>query len=48
MASPVVRHASARQVWADCLAAADVDRLGDENECQSRVGSPNHGNQNVN
>jgi hypothetical protein len=45
MASPAVidRHASTRQVPADCLAAADVDQSGDEGENQSKIGFPNHG-----
>jgi hypothetical protein len=52
MDSPAVidRHASAHQVPADCLAAADVDQSGDAEEDQSKFGFPNHGqaNENVN
>jgi len=50
MASPAVidRHASARQVPADCLAAADVDQSGDAHENQSKIGFSNHGQANKN
>jgi hypothetical protein len=43
MASPVVRHASARQVPADGLVAADVDQSGDEDKRQSKIDFLDHG-----
>jgi hypothetical protein len=41
MASPAVidRHASARQVPADCLAAADVDQPGNKTKIKAKSDS---------